>query len=121
MSRPYLGIGLNLMQDLDPASSLISFLGLKATNCLICNLSHVSFLGMYSFISLYFLFILVLIIYYLSLFFHFNNFFFIYFPSIHFSWIYNNYTNKIFFKNLYIYIYIYFEDNYEFKSSFSTT
>ena len=35
MPRPYLGMGINLMQDLDPASSLITLLGLKATNCLI--------------------------------------------------------------------------------------
>ena len=35
MPRRYLGMGLNLMQDLDPASSLITLLGLKATNCLI--------------------------------------------------------------------------------------
>ena len=39
--RPYLGMGLYLMQDLDPAPSLITLLGLKATNCLIFSLSHV--------------------------------------------------------------------------------
>ena len=47
MPQPYTGtgIGLNLKQDLDPTSSLITLLGLKVTNCLICSLSHVSFLG----------------------------------------------------------------------------